>query len=155
MSRYQRYPEYKDSSIEWLGEIPSHWQIISTKYVAQLTPKKSAIPKIKMLQACSFVPMEKLKLNKLILDEEVMVSQVYDGYTYFGDGDILIAKVTPCFENKNMAVANGLTNRIGFGSSEIYVLRCNSKANNQFLFYRLQEDSFMAIATAAMTGAGG
>ncbi|CAI1211630.1 restriction endonuclease subunit S [Serratia fonticola] len=155
MSKYQSYPEYKDSGVEWLGEIPSHWQMISIKYVAQLTPKKSAIPKDKMSKVCSFVPMEKLKLNKLTLDEEVLVNQVYDGYTYFEDEDVLIAKVTPCFENKNMAVASGLANSIGFGSSEIYVLRCNRKANNQFLFYRLQEDSFMAIATAAMTGAGG
>ncbi|CAI0978836.1 restriction endonuclease subunit S [Serratia quinivorans] len=155
MAKYQAYPEYKDSGVEWLGDIPKHWQVIATKYIAQLNPKKTGLPRSKLSKMCSFIPMEKLKLNALILDEERIINQVYDGYTYFEDGDILIAKVTPCFENKNMAVAEGLINEIGFGSSEIYVLRCSNHINRRFLFYRLQEDSFMAIAIAAMSGAGG
>jgi len=104
---------------------------------------------------CSFIPMEKLKFNSLILDEVKDVSDVYNGYTYFENEDILIAKVTPCFENKNMVVAHDLHNGIGFGSSEIYVLRCNDIINNDFLFYRLQEDNFMSLAEGTMTGAGG
>jgi len=104
---------------------------------------------------CSFIPMEKLKFNSLCLDEIKDVTDVYNGYTYFENEDILIAKVTPCFENKNMVVARDLNNGVGFGSSEIYVLRCNDIINNDFLFYRLQEDSFMFIAEGAMTGAGG
>lgn len=104
---------------------------------------------------CSFIPMEKLKFNSLCLDEIKDVTDVYNGYTYFENEDILIAKVTPCFENKNMVVAHDLNNGIGFGSSEIYVLRCNDIINNNFLFYRLQEDNFMSIAEGAMTGAGG
>lgn len=155
MAKYKVYPEYKDSGVEWLGRIPSNWLVIATKYIAQLTPRKSTIARSKFSEACSFVPMEKLKFNSLVLDEERIINQVYDGYTYFEDGDILIAKVTPCFENKNMAVAEGLLNGIGFGSSEIYVLRCGDKVHRKFLFYRLQEDSFIAIAIAAMSGAGG
>jgi type I restriction enzyme S subunit len=82
--------------------------------------------------------MEKLKFNSLCLDEIKDVTDVYNGYTYFENEDILIAKVTPCFENKNMVVAHDLNNGIGFGSSEIYVLRCNDIINNNFLFYRFQ-----------------
>ncbi|HEJ9079960.1 TPA: restriction endonuclease subunit S [Serratia marcescens] len=155
MAKYKAYPEYKDSGVEWLGKMPKHWRVIATKYIAQLNPKKSGLPRSKLSEMCSFIPMEKLKLNTLILDEEKIISQVYDGYTYFEEGDILIAKVTPCFENKNMAVAEGLVNEVGFGSSEIYVLRCSNHVNRKFLFYRLQEDNFMAIAIAAMSGAGG
>ncbi|GIU13946.1 restriction endonuclease subunit S [Shewanella morhuae] len=155
IGRYKAYPEYKESGVVWLGEIPVDWNVIPLKYLAALTPKKSGINKKKKSEHCSFIPMEKLKLNSLKLDETKLISEVYDGYTYFENEDVLIAKVTPCFENKNMAVAKNLINGIGFGSSEIYVLRTNSKLNNQFLFYRLQEDSFMEIATAAMSGAGG
>ena len=153
--KYQAYPEYKDPGIEWLGEVPKGWRIIPVKHLAELTPKKSLMDSSLMEKECSFLPMEKLKLNSIVLDEVRKVSDVYDGYTYFEDDDVLIAKVTPCFENKNMAVASGLTNGIGFGSSEIYVLRPYRQVNNRFLYYRLQEDSFMDIATAAMTGAGG
>ena len=155
MSKYQAYPEYQDSGIEWLKEIPKDWSIVPLKYLAELTPKKSELEESIMSNKCTFLPMEKLKLNSITLDEIRTVKDVYDGYTYFKNGDVLIAKVTPCFENKNMAIAAGLTNGIGFGSSEIYVLRPNDLINNRFLYYRLQEDNFMAVATGAMTGSGG
>lgn len=155
MAKYKAYPEYKDSGVEWLGEIPAHWTTLAIKHVAQINPSKSCISIEKMKGMCSFIPMEKLKFNSLSLDEVKDVSDVYNGYTYFENEDILIAKVTPCFENKNMVVAHDLQNGIGFGSSEIYVLRCNDIINNNFLFYRLQEDNFMSIAEGAMTGAGG
>lgn len=155
MAKYKAYPEYKDSGVEWLGELPAHWTTLAIKHVAQLNPSKSCISIEKMKGMCSFIPMEKLKFNSLCLDEIKDVTDVYNGYTYFENEDILIAKVTPCFENKNMVVAHDLNNGIGFGSSEIYVLRCNDIINNDFLFYRLQEDNFMSIAEGAMTGAGG
>lgn len=155
MAKYKAYPEYKDSGVEWLGELPAHWTTLAIKHVAQLNPSKSCISIEKMKGMCSFIPMEKLKFNSLCLDEIKDVTDVYNGYTYFENEDILMAKVTPCFENKNMVVAHDLNNGIGFGSSEIYVLRCNDIINNDFLFYRLQEDNFMSIAEGAMTGAGG
>ncbi len=99
--------------------------------------------------------MEKLKLDTLTLDETKKIKDVYQGYTYFEDGDVLIAKVTPCFENQNMAIAANLVNGIGFGSSEIYVLRTEAEGLNQFLLYRLQESVFMQLGAGAMTGAGG
>ncbi|MEL4279856.1 restriction endonuclease subunit S [Shewanella mangrovisoli] len=154
-SKYRPYPEYKDSGVEWLGEIPKHWQVVPIKYLAVLNPKKSSMDSAFLTKECTFVPMEKLKLNSIILDEKRLVRDVYGGYTYFEDGDVLMAKVTPCFENKNIAVASDLLNGIGFGSSEIYVIRATTYVNNRFLYYRLQEESFMDIATAAMTGAGG
>ena len=144
----------KDSGVEWLGLVPEHWETTRIKYVAELTPKKSELLNTDN-RLCTFVPMEKLKLGSLIKDEEKPISEVIGGYTYFRDGDLLLAKVTPCFENKNMVIANGLKNGIGFGSSEIYVLRSNSKVDSQFLYYRLQEDQFMELGAGSMTGAGG
>lgn len=144
----------KDSGVEWLGKVPEHWVKTKIKYIAELTPKKSEI-NYQNNEMCSFVPMEKLKLDSLVLDEEKLIAEVFNGYTYFENGDILLAKVTPCFENKNMAIAQGLVNGIGFGSSEIYVLRPYQKENTDFLYYRLQEDVFMELGTGAMTGAGG
>ncbi|MDQ6962398.1 MAG: restriction endonuclease subunit S, partial [Mariprofundaceae bacterium] len=144
----------RDSGVEWLGEVPEGWEVSQIKHIAELTPRKSEVEKEKH-QSCNFVPMKKLKTDSLILDETRLISDVYDGYTYFKNEDILMAKVTPCFENKNIAIARNLVNSIGFGSSEIYVLRAKKEVINEFLYYRLQEDEFMAIATAAMSGAGG
>lgn len=155
VSKYQKYAEYKDSGVAWLGEIPSSWDLVPIKYIATLNPKKSGLGLQTKLGKCSFIPMDKLKLNSIVLDEMRNIGEVFEGYTYFENNDVLMAKVTPCFENKNIAIAKELVNGIGFGSSEIYVLRSNHLSNNRFLYYRLQETTFMDIATAAMTGAGG
>ena len=155
MAKYQQYAEYKDSGVEWLGEIPTHWEVVPIKHLAILNPKKSTLSQDLMFDECSFVPMEKLKFNSLVLDEKKVIKDVYDGYTYFENQDILVAKVTPCFENNNTTIAKDLINGIGFGSSEIFVLRVNNKVSNLYLFYRLLETIFISVATAAMTGAGG
>ena len=144
----------KDSGVEWLGEIPEHWLCTKIKYIALLTPKKSSV-NFKNNDECTFIPMEKLKRNSLVTDESKLIWDVISGYTYFEDGDLLLAKVTPCFENKNIAVARGLVNNIGFGSTEIYVLRPTEKIRVNYLLYRLQEDNFIRTPTGAMTGAGG
>ena len=144
----------KDSGVEWLGDIPSHWLCTKIKHIALLTPKKSSV-NFKNNDECTFIPMEKLKRNSLVTDETKLIRDVISGYTYFEDDDLLLAKVTPCFENKNIAVARGLVNSIGFGSTEIYVLRPTEKIRVNYLLYRLQEDNFIRAATGAMTGAGG
>lgn len=155
MAKYEKYTEYKDSSVEWLGEIPKHWEIIPLKFLVNLNPKKSELDQIEKDKFCSFIPMEKLKRDSISLDEEKKIAEIFDGYTYFLNEDILLAKVTPCFENKNIAIAKNLVNGIGFGSTEIYVLRAKKQTHNRFMFYRLQENNFMTIAISSMTGAGG
>ncbi|XGI78357.1 restriction endonuclease subunit S [Enterobacter hormaechei] len=145
----------KVSGVEWFGDVPLHWSKTIIKHIAKINPLKTKITPDLMKKECSFIPMENLKLNKIILDEHRVVKDVYNSYTYFEDKDILMAKVTPCFENKNIAIAKNLFNGLGFGTTEIYVIRCNNQVKNEFLFYRLQEDNFSAIAEGSMTGAGG
>lgn len=144
----------KDSGVEWLGEVPAHWNITPLKHLMTLNPVKSAFTGDHS-QLCSFIPMEKLKTGHIVLDEERVVADVFGGYTYFENGDVLQAKVTPCFENKNIAIAEQLTNGVGFGSTEINACRPNENVSSRFLFYRLQEDTYMSVCTASMTGAGG
>ena len=154
MSHYAPYPEYEDSDIAWIDKIPSHWRLTRFKYVCELNPKKSTIDEGRD-ELCTFLPMEKLKTDSIVLDETRQISEVYEGYSYFADCDVLIAKVTPCFENENIAIAKDLVNGIGFGSTEINTIRSKDNCQNRFLYYRLQEDQFRKIAINAMTGTGG
>lgn len=151
---FPAYPAYKKSDVGWLGEVPEHWILTPLKHLALLNPRKSGYDG-DIEQLCSFVPMEKLKTGVVQLDEDRPIEEVIGGYTYFEDGDVLQAKVTPCFENKNIAIAKGLTNGIGFGSSEINVFRPYQGVNTEYLFYRVQEDSYMDFCTSSMIGAGG
>lgn len=102
----------------------------------------------------SFVPMECLRYDKII-PQSISFKEAIGKYTAFADGDILMAKVTPCFENGNLAIASDLENGIGFGSSEIFVLRVNKKVNNRFLFYFIQSQKFREEACSTMCGVGG
>ena len=84
------------------------------------------------------------------------LSEIKNGsYTYFAEGDIIIAKITPCMENGKCAIATGLTNKIGFGSSEYHVLRCNEEVLNKYLFGYLNRESVRQMAAKRMTGASG
>jgi type I restriction enzyme M protein len=76
-------------------------------------------------------------------------------YTYFADGDVLVAKVTPCFENGKAGVARGLTNGVGFGSSEFYVLRPTDRVLAEFVYFCVTSEIFRGPAIAQMTGTGG
>lgn len=85
-----------------------------------------------------------------------MVDVRKGSYTYFAEGDIIIAKITPCMENGKCALATGLTNGIGFGSSEFHVLRVNTKLiNNVYLFAYLNRKEIRERAAAVMTGSSG
>ena len=102
----------------------------------------------------SFVPMESLRYGKIVY-QEIPFSEAKGKYTFFANGDLLIAKVTPCFENGNIAIANGLKEGIGFGSSEIFVLRMDKSVLNTYMFYVVQTSRFQDAACATMCGVGG
>ena len=102
----------------------------------------------------SFVPMESLR-NGIIDYQDIPFKEAKGKYTFFSDGDLLVAKVTPCFENGNIAIANEMKEGIGFGSSEIFVLRMNKKVLNSYMFYITQSRNFQDGACATMCGVGG
>lgn len=102
----------------------------------------------------SFVPMESLR-NGAIDYQDIPYAEGKGKYTYFQDGDLLVAKVTPCFENGNIAIANNMKQGVGLGSSEIFVLRMNDKVLNTYMFYITQTAKFQEGACATMCGVGG
>lgn len=121
------------------------------KDVSQLNPQYKG----KILdKEVSFVPMESLRNGAIDL-QEIPFKEGKGKYTYFGDGDLLIAKVTPCFENGNIAIANNLRHGVGFGSSEIFVLRMNKDILNSYMYYLSQTSKFQDAACATMCGVGG
>lgn len=146
----------KDSGSEWIGEIPEHWEVKRIKYLATVNPSKSEVRHLPPEQEVTFIPMEKIvATGKVDYSITNTVENLIDGYTYFRDGDIIMAKVTPCFENGNIAIVNGLLNGIGFGTTELHVLRCNNKCYNKFLFYYLQSDVFKSKGISEMYGVAG
>jgi len=126
--------------------------------VCQIKPTKAeARRRLSDMELVSFVPMENLGIDlKFFLPTQAKtLSEVSGSYTYFADGDVLLAKITPCFENGKLGIAANLTNGIGFGSSEYIVFRSGPSVNKEWLYYYLSRDAFRKEGAERMSGAVG
>ncbi|WP_251422628.1 MULTISPECIES: restriction endonuclease subunit S [Lactococcus] len=125
------------------------------KYIAEIDPPYDE--KIDENELATFLPMDRLKNGYLINDTQKSIKELKNKYSYFADGDIIIAKVRPSFENGNLALASGLENGLGFGTTEIYTIR-NKKTKNfssRYLAYYLRNTDFINQGSSTMTGVAG
>ncbi len=83
------------------------------------------------------------------------LAEVQKGYTVFQAGDVLLAKITPCFENGKAAFVESLPTQIGFGSTEFHVLRPTEEVNPKFLFHLVWNPNFRRLGASRMTGSAG
>lgn len=144
--------EMKDSGVEWIGKIPAHWAFGKIKQVAQFAPKCD-FSRLKDDALITFTPMECIR-NGYFENRGKQLNTITGSYTPYSEGDIVFAKVTPCFENGNICIMKNLYSGMGLGSSELFVLRAHF-INTEYLFYYLQHPGFVQRACASMTGTGG
>jgi type I restriction enzyme S subunit len=81
--------------------------------------------------------------------------EVSKGYTVFQNDDVLLAKITPCFENGKAVHVSGLFSGVGYGSTEFHVLRPSSKVDGRFLFHLIWNPLFRRQGAKRMTGSAG
>ena len=141
----------KDSGIEWIGEIPEHWKQCKIKNGLEINPIQSH--RLEENTEVSYMPMECLRNG--VIEKRTALYRNLPSLTEFSEGDIVMAKVTPCFENGNIAIASDLTNGVGFGSSEVFVFRCYDNTLPSYAFYYLQSSYVKARGVSSMTGTGG
>ncbi len=131
-------------------------ETVRLKHLARINPTKSELSDLDPETDVSFVPLEDFGTDGKIKDTETRaLEEVYDGYTYFREGDIAIAKITPSFENGKGAICRGLENGIGFGTTELHILRPRDGVSTEFLWYVLRSKPFMDEAETAMRGVAG
>ena len=105
----------------------------------------------------SFVPMAAVdeRLGVIGLCEERPLAEVSKGYTAFEDGDVLFAKITPCMENGKAALTRNLTNGIGRGSTEFYILRPSHRVLGEYIYHFVRQTRFREEAKRNFTGTAG
>ncbi len=136
----------------------SDWQTKPLAAVCQIKPPKSeARERVAADALVSFAPMEDLEVGRKFLNPSQVkpLASVVSSYTYFADGDVLLAKITPCFENGKLGIASGLSSGMGFGSSEFIVFRPDKRLDKEWLYYYLAREVFRVEGKARMTGAVG
>ena len=146
----------KDSGLLWLGEIPAHWEIKRLKYLSKINPSIPRVRIPKSTDEASFLPMERIGQDgSLDLSEKRIVNDISHGYTPMINGDVIVAKITPCFENGKGALCTNLIGGIGFGTTELIVLRANYEIDPRFLFWRTWCRDFRKLGESEMQGSAG
>ena len=133
--------------------LPDGWKHEKLGDIAVINPLRSEKP---LDGKVSFIPMDAVSESAKILRLDTRdYSEVSKGFTSFKDDDVIVAKITPCFENGKGAYLKGLRNGIGFGSTEFHVIRAGSKADARFLFYLTNTSEFRVRGERNMQGSAG
>ena len=105
----------------------------------------------------SFVPMAAVdeRTGAITVREDRLLAEVSKGFTSFEDGDVLFAKITPCMENGKAVLARSLTNGIGRGSTEFYVLRPGNRVLSEYIYHFVRRPQFRQEAKRNFTGTAG
>lgn len=133
------------------------WSIETIGSVAHVNPKLAVVDRPGIDEIVSFVPMAAVSEETLRIEDEAErpYSEVSKGYTPFKRGDVLIAKITPCFENGKMALADNLVHHYGFGTTEFHVLRPSEMVLGSYLFQLLRTPYVRKAGAIKMKGAAG
>ncbi|EJL3952834.1 TPA: restriction endonuclease subunit S [Vibrio cholerae] len=140
---------------EFLFELPNGWDWTRLGNISEIAPKN---PYFDDNELVSFVPMPLISTSYKGTHsfEERKWGEVKKGYTHFADGDIAIAKITPCFENSKAAVFSGLINGVGTGTTELHVARpIEGTSDPLFILLYLKSPMFLKVGETKMTGSAG
>ena len=123
--------------------------------LAQVNPLRPAL-KLRDLDPVSFIPMGNVSESGRWTEQQSRpYGEVRRGYTYCAEGDVLFAKITPCTENGKGFHAIGLTNGVGFASTEFHVLRAKEGVDPGYIFQWSVNLPLRLNAAAHMTGSAG
>lgn len=136
-----------------IGMIPEDWEVQDFGSLFQSTVSKKTI---KPGTLVSFVGMQDVTERAQLADQHLIpIENVRSGFTYFERGDVLIAKITPCFENGKGCHTELLHSDIGFGSTEFHVLRANDISDSRFIYYWSNREVFRKSLESEMVGSAG
>jgi len=125
--------------------------------ISDINPRLENAKSYSLDSKASFVPMAAVSeiSGSIVVEEERSLAEVFKGFTYFQNEDVLIAKITPCFENGKIAQAK-INNLLGFGSTEFHVVRANTKfLDSRYLFHFLRQKRIRVEGARKMTGSAG
>lgn len=153
--RFKRTAKLESETLVAPGiALPESWRWSRLLDLGEINPRNDAGED----HAATFVPMAAVseKHGQLLGGEVTRWGAISKGYTHFANGDVLIAKITPCFENGKAARVTGLRHGIGAGSTEFHVFRpITEDVNPAYVYLFLRSPLFRVRGQASMTGTAG
>jgi len=137
--------------------LPPGWRWVKLGEVCEINPSRPPNFTRADDAPTSFVPMDAVDAVAGAIAKRLLrpFREVRKGYTYFAEGDVLFAKITPCMQNGKHAIARGLTDGIGFGTTEFHVLRPSKQVLGEWIHFFVRQPHFLLKATEHFTGAVG
>jgi type I restriction enzyme, S subunit len=142
------------SSQEGNCKLPSSWVWTTLYEIGEIGPRNVADDETDS----SFVPMQLIseKYGIPVEHEVKQWSEIKSGFTHFQEDDVVLAKITPCFQNGKSAVMRGLTEKFGAGTTELHVFRkLNQSVVPEYVLIYLKSPGFILEGIPKMTGTAG
>lgn len=137
--------------------LPDGWKLAPLAELCEINPAKPDGFKRDADAPTTFIPMEAVddKIGAVVAPQVRPYSSVARGYTYFEEGDIIFAKITPCMQNGKTAIVTGLLDGIGYGSTEFHVLRAKPGVDPRWIYHLLRTAEFRRKAEENFEGSAG
>ena len=135
-------------------DLPQGWEWVKLGDLCQINPR-NFIPDT---TESGFIPMTLIKdgFNNSHSFEIRKWSEIKKEFTHFQNNDIVIAKITPCFQNRKSAIIQNLPNGIGAGTTELHVIRDNTNIiNMKYLLLNFKTEYFIQNGIKIFTGTAG
>ena len=135
-------------------DLPVGWEWTSLASISLINPRNYSEDNI----SASFVPMTMINTSyKTCHDQEPRLwKDIKQGFTHFAEGDIGVAKITPCFENSKACVFKGLLNGLGAGTTELHIIRpIGTSLVSRYVLAYLKSPQFLLVGETKMTGTAG
>ena len=150
---YEKFADGSTQEIDVPYDIPENWEWVRVKDVTITNPKNNMNDD----SLTSFLPM------KLISDgystnhsfEIKKWGDIKKGFTHFQNKDVILAKITPCFQNRKSTVLTDLEGGMGAGTTEIYTFRTLSSLLSEFLLYIFKTQDFISAGIKNFSGTAG
>ena len=141
----------------FLQTVPEGWEVRPIKQIVFFNPSKSETgSSSKSSENVVFLPMENVSVDgRINCSIKRPYKDVCNGFSYFKKGDVVIAKITPCFENGKGAYLDELETECGFGTTEFITIRPSSKIDGRLLRFILSSNWFLKIGEKYMMGSAG
>ncbi len=134
-------------------ELPQGWEWASLATIGVINPRNDAPDET----LASFVQMSSIpvEFSAAHASEPRPWKDIKSGFTQFAEGDVGVAKITPCFENGKSTVFQNLSNGIGAGTTELHIVRPLGGIERRYVLLFLKTPAFLKDGEAVMTGSAG
>ncbi|MCI6674714.1 MAG: restriction endonuclease subunit S [Spirochaetaceae bacterium] len=147
----------KRTGVYYLPEVPVSWKVTKLKRICKVGASiNDLIREHSDQDEVVFLPMENISEDgEIDCSIKQPIAKVKTGFSSFAKNDVVVAKITPCFENGKGACLDKLESDIGYGTTELFNLRAGNNVLPEYLYFITMTKLFRILGEGQMTGSAG